>query len=358
MDGLGDYERRFRRAGLPLFIDDYSAREDVWTRVTPVLALVFLGQLLGAIDRDWSTAENLAALAGGLAFVAAVWVLTNRLRGRLPLARPEGVGQVELSLFVLVPALLPLIFGGQVTSALVTAGSNLLLLTVLYAVVGYGVLAIVSFAARRVGVQLASAATLLARAVPLLLLFAFVLFVNTEAWQVFADMDDLRLLAVSGLFAGVGTLFLAVRLPREVKALEAQVGKGPPLDRRQRVNVGLVLFISQALQVVVVALAVFAFFVAFGALAIDAAVVEAWLGHGPDVMTSFLGGDISRELLRVAAAISAFSGLYYAIAVLTDSTYRAEFVDELTDEMRTTFADRAEYLRLREASAASARPAR
>ncbi len=251
---------------------------------------------------------------------------------------------------MLVPALLPLVFGGQVTSAAVTAAANLLLLAFIYAVVGYGMLAIVGFAARRVGAQLASAASLLARAVPLLLLFAFVLFVNTEAWQVFGDMDDARLFAVGGLFAATGTLFLAVRLPREVGSLEAQVGEGPELDFRQRLNVGLVLFISQALQVVIVACAVFAFFVAFGLLAIDTAVIESWLGHGPDVVMSFAGVDVSRELLRVAAAIAAFSGLYYAIAVMTDSTYRAEFVDELTDEMRSIFADRAAYLRLRSAT--------
>ena len=36
-----------------------------------------------------------------------------------------------------------------------------------------------------------------------------------------------------------------------------------------------------------------------------------------------------------------------AIAVLTDSTYREEFLDELTGEMRETFRARADYLRLR-----------
>ena len=56
---------------------------------------------------------------------------------------PRTVGSVELALFVLVPALLPLIFGGQSRSALVTAGANLLLLGLVYAVVGYGLLAIV-----------------------------------------------------------------------------------------------------------------------------------------------------------------------------------------------------------------------
>jgi hypothetical protein len=37
--------------------------------------------------------------------------------------------------------------------------------------------------------------------------------------------------------------------------------------------------------------------------------------------------------------------------MLTDSTYREEFLEELTDEMRTSFKARAEYLRLRSAEA-------
>jgi hypothetical protein len=46
----------------------------------------------------------------------------------------------------------------------------------------------------------------------------------------------------------------------------------------------------------------------------------------------------------VSGAIAALSGLYYAIAVLTDATYREEFLSELTEEMRSSFALRADYL--------------
>jgi len=49
----------------------------------------------------------------------------------------------------------------------------------------------------------------------------------------------------------------------------------------------------------------------------------------------------------VSGAIAAFSGLYYAIAVLTDSVYRAEFLEELEQSLRETFVARADYLRLR-----------
>jgi hypothetical protein len=53
------------------------------------------------------------------------------------------------------------------------------------------------------------------------------------------------------------------------------------------------------------------------------------------------------ELLRVAAGLVAFAGFYCAIAMLTDSTYREEFLAELTGEMRASFQARSDYLRLR-----------
>ena len=48
-----------------------------------------------------------------------------------------------------------------------------------------------------------------------------------------------------------------------------------------------------------------------------------------------------RELSR------AFFGLYYSIALMTDATYRAEFLDNVAEELRDLFAARVEYLELR-----------
>jgi hypothetical protein len=50
---LEEYERSFRRAGLPLFSEDISAWEDIFNRSAPLLGLVFLGEMLGAGDLDW-----------------------------------------------------------------------------------------------------------------------------------------------------------------------------------------------------------------------------------------------------------------------------------------------------------------
>ena len=76
---------------------------------------------------------------------------------------------------------------------------------------------------------------------------------------------------------------------------------------------------------------------------------ESWLGNdgtaiGPTL--EVLGGSITitEELLRVSGAIAAFGGVYYAIAVLTDSTYREEFLEDIVGELRETFRLRTLYL--------------
>ncbi len=295
----------------------------------------------------------MGAALGGLAILLGAFGLVNLLRGRAFWSLPEDVGNLELGAFVLVPAALPLIFGGQVGSALATAAANLVLLGLAYAVIGYGLLAIVRWAGLRLFGQLGDALSVISRAVPLLLVFALVLFINTEMWQVFSGMPDAFLLLVAGLFVAAGSLFLIVRLPREVRQLEREAGDGPALSRRARVNVALVLFVSQALQILLVAVAIGGFFVVFGALAVGPLVRESWeVTDGSTLIAFDLFGSrvqVTEALLRVAGGIAAFAGVYYAIAVLTDATYRAEFLDDLTDEMRDTFAARSEYLRARAA---------
>jgi hypothetical protein len=349
MEDLEAYEQRFRRAGLPLLIEGWSAREDALPRAFPLLAVVACGELLGALNLEWSAWANVGALAAAVAALLGAVALSNRLAGRPVRALPRDLGPLELGVFVVLPAILPLVFGGQVTSALVTAGANVVLVALAAFGFGFGLLAILSWALRRVAGQLAASLLLLARAVPLLLLFAFVLFLTTEMWQVFAEIDDASLIGVAALLVGVGTLFLVVRLPREVRELEVEADAGPPLTRGQRLNVGLVMLVSQGLQVLVVTLAVGIFFVAFGLLAVDATVREAWIQtSGQHIGPRGLG--LTVELLRVSAMIAALSGLYYAIAVLTDSTYREEFLEEITAELRETFAARTEYLaRVRDA---------
>jgi hypothetical protein len=346
-----DYERDFRRAGLPFFIEDYSATEDVFTRAAWLLTFVFVGEMFGAIDLDWAWWQNVLAAVGGLLFLLVAFGIANLLRGRAFWSLPQDVGRVELALFVILPGLVPLVFNGQWQSGLVTMAANLLLLFAIYAVVGYGVLSIIRWVAVRLVGDLAQHAFRMFRAVPLILGVTVFLFLTTELWQVFAFIPIAYELVLAGFIATLGTLFIAARLPAEVRRIEEGEEAGPPLTRRQRVNVGLVLFISQALQVLVVAAGVMAFFVIIGLLAVGGEVREAWIGGNGNVLLEFpfLGEEIqlTQELLRVAGGLAALSGLAFAVQTQTDDTYRRLFLDELTGQMRDSFRERAAYLRLR-----------
>ena len=178
--------------------------------------------------------------------------------------------------------------------------------------IGYGLLFVVIWAAGRLIDQLGRSLVLLTRAIPLLLVFALVLFVNTETWQVFSSMPGEFLALVAAMFVVAGSVFLVARLPREVTALERAVAAGPALDRRQRLNVAIVMFVSQALQVLVVSLAVGAAFTLFGTLAIGAEVRESWIGsEGNVLLTINLFGSpaqITEELLRVSGGIARSPG--------------------------------------------------
>lgn len=350
---LAEYETRFRRAGLPLFIEDYSATEDIFNRSVPLLGLVFIGEFLLAADKNWSWWENGLALLGGMAILLAAVGLINRLRGRKWRAIPERVGRTELAVFVLVPAIIPLVFGGQLRQAALTIVANLFILGLVYLIVGYALLSTLRWAAVRVLGELAGSVAILARAVPLLLIVVLLLVLTQETWLTLAELPVEFVVLVALLFGVTAAVFLSARLPGEVRALERELGTdAPPLRRRQRLNVGVVLFVSQVEQVVVVSLGVFMFFVFFGLLTLPDSTQMVFLnGHKVDVLFSFELFDrelvVTRELLRVSIGLASFSGLYYAIAVLNDPAYRQEFLDDLTVEMRETFRLRGEYLQRR-----------
>ena len=187
---------------------------------------------------------------------------------------------------------------------------------------------------------------------PLLAIFVLLSFPTQELWLIFSNPTAGVYALIIGMFVGLGTAFLAVRLPREAKRLEQEAsGDSPPLRPRQLFNVGLVMFVSQGLQVLLVSAMIGVFLTVFGVLAVDDEIRTSWLGDpGNELLAVTIFGEqleLTSELLRVAGGLAAFTGFYFSISMFTDSTYRQEFLEELTAEMRQSFADRADYLKLR-----------
>ncbi len=369
---LREVEQWFLRRGIPHFIHDYSARRDVFTRSLKLLVPVALFEVAGAFQADWPWWANLLAAAGGFALLLGAWALVNRARGLPALTRPASVGPVELTVFVVVaPAVLPLVFGGQEADALAVVAGNLLLLGLIYAGTSYGVVPMSRWALARAAGQLGSLLALLTRALPLLLLFVTFLFVNPDVWQVAASLGAGGLAATSAFFAVVATGFVVARLPREVAGLSAFASweevasltagtpaaalvpsaaatppAATPLSRREWGNVGLVVLFSQAVQVLLVAVVILGFFLAFGMVAITAETTTAWTG-APEVLLELPAGDrdllLTSALLHTSVFLAAFSGLYFTVVALTDTTYRQEFYEEVVAEVRQAFAVRAAY---------------
>lgn len=353
---IADAERVLRRNGLPLLIEDYSAERDVFGRAAPFLLLVLLAQLAGAVNLTWSAAANALAVVGGLVLVSAVYVLLNRLRQRPWSTLPQSVDTPELAFFVLAPALLPLVFGGQVTAALVTAASNGALLVLVWFTVRYGFVSTLWWGMARIVDELAASLVRLIRLLPLLLVFSLVLFFNAEIWQVLDAVPPTATWALAAIFAALVVLALGLHLPDEVAAaLQDAVDRVPgardlpALTRTQRANVSAMVLTSQLLQVLVVSLAVGVFFVVVGALTVTADVQTAWGVTGGDVVwTATLDGValvLNQTSVRVAVSIATFTGLYFAISMLTDAVYRAAFMSAIGEQLTTVTRTRVAYRR-------------
>ena len=376
-DQLRAVERWFLARGTPHLIDDYSARTDVFGRTRPSLTLIFLFELSGALNADFSWWQNALALLFALGGATAMLAAVNRRRQRPTLERTGRLGGLELLLFLVGPPSITAVVGGQFAQAVGIFALNVALLGAIYLVTSYGLVPLTRWAFGKTVRELGAVAGLLGRALPLLLLIQIVLFINTEMWQVADGFDGAFLGAVVLLFLLVGIGFLLTRLPRELgrlatfesaDELKAAVAGTPaeallkgrvaavdlepaPLTARQRGNILLVALFSQGLQVVLVTIILGAFFVVFGLLTITPDVIESWLGHGGHELLSFHVGDrvvvLTQELLKISGFLAAFSGLYFTVVLVTDGTYREEFFDEILAELRQTFAVRAVYRRAR-----------
>ena len=374
-DPITETERWFLRRGVPHLIANYNAAEDVFTRALPLLTILFLFSMVGALDTEFTLWQNVGVAVGGFALLIGIWAAVNRMRGiRRLLARPRRVGALELAVFVFGPALVPIVFGAQFGNAAVVVIVNALILLVVYLGASYGVVAIAAWAVRHVVSDLGGALRIAMRALPLLLLFNAFLFINAEVWQVTSRIDLTLLLGALGLFVALGTVFLLSRLPGEVSDLatfgswedvaglcagtpmEGRVAQSDlpdyPLTRRQRGNVGLVILFSQGVLALAVSVFIGLFFVVFGLLIMNPDTLVQWTERPLNELysVSFRGDRIvlTEELLRAAGFLAAFSGLYFTVNAATEATYRREFFDGLLREVRQSMAVRETYLSLLE----------
>jgi hypothetical protein len=363
----------FVRRGFPQAIADYTARQDVWTRAWPFLLFVMLIELFTSFGDRFDGWAQLGVFVAGAGVLVGTFVTVNLVRGRRAFRLPDDIGVFELAAFVIAPAALPLWFSdrGWSGSALLV-GVNLAVLGAAYLITSYGLVP-----ALRVGVvqafrQLRTVIQLVARGLPLLLLITAFVFLNAEMWQVAHDFSPAFFGISVGFMVLLALAFLALRVPKEINELarfdswqtccdlvrctDAPIAQhlpvldgrppDPDLTRVELVNVGILLTISQAVQTLLVGTIAGVFYVGFGLLAVRRDTVLQWTTAtelNPLVEFGLFGDQVvlTWEHLAVSGFIAAFSVLQFAVASVTDATYRAEFYDDVARDVREVLAVRA-----------------
>ena len=370
---MTEIERWFIERGVPHLVDSHtdSVLLDAWTRALPLLVAAYVLLGFNALDiRNWTLAQNLAAAIAIVVILVATWAISNRLRRRALFARPTQIGPAELAVFLIGPVLPGLVFG-QYRDAAETFVFGIVLLAGIYVWSSYGVGALLRWGARRSGGQLTGLGPLVARALPLLLLFTTFLFVNAEVWEMAGTLTGASYVVVVLMFFVLGAGFVVTRVPGFIRSqnrfeswseIAADVVETPaaavdlpttgptldPLRPRQRFNLGLIVLFGQALQITLVVVALVAFFVFFGFMAIDLDTIVNWTGQvevNTFVEASFGGRTLvlSEPLIRVAVFLGAFSGMYFTVVLTTDETYRSEFANDIGPEIRQVLAVRCAY---------------
>ena len=371
-------ERWFVRRGVPHFIADYSATADIWTRAAPFLAFVLFAELFLTFGDEYQGWGQAGVFLAGVAFIVATIAVVNRLRGRSAFSLPNDIGPLELAAFVLVPAVLPAVVNNDAVldSLMATIAFNLAILGITYVTVSYGLVPLIGWSIARFFKELSGLVDLLAKSLPLLLLFSAFLVLNAEMWQVAHDLPPLFFGLIVSLMVLLGSAFVGISLRRsnpsdsdfsswdEVMRCCAESPLAdlapppatrpiapPPLDRATKRNISLMQFVGISIQVLLVALLISAFYIVFGLLTVREATILQWVTDDSldqaDLWwsTTLAGAEIilTRAHVVVAGFIGAFSGLQFAVSVLTDATYRDEFAADVADEVRENLAVRALY---------------
>jgi hypothetical protein len=374
-------ESWFVRRGLPYFIEDRKATDDVFSAALPLLLGYFVVDLMIVLSLRLTIWQRVGGAALGIALLAGLYMLRNLVKGERAFSLPRRISWIEFGGFVLIPPVVDFATRRKPKVALLDLGADLVAV-LLICLVASAVFPLARWAFRRTFQELGEVFDLAARALPLLFLFNSFLFISKDVWEFSGEMSRHRLWGVVGLFAVFTVIFLFYRLPDEVRRVAAHDDRTTiveacrmtpmetvvdrvmlhegalPLTRAQRVNVLLVLFIGQILQVLLLGVLVFVFFLGFGKAALSSELINGWTGK-PDgtnpqatvfgyKLQDYLHISVDERLWQVSLFLAAVSAFFFAISSLTDEAYKAQFYDRMNRELETAIQVRRVYLALYE----------
>ena len=376
-DGLlYETETWFVRRGLPYFIEDYKATDDVFTKALPLLIVYSIANLMVVLSLHLTPIERVAGAGLGVGLLCVTYLVRNLISGRSTFAVPERIGWIELTGFIAIPPIVDYAVRHKIGVTVADLCVDLGVVLAIY-VFTSALLPLGRWAIQRTFQELGETFDLAARALPLLFLFNSFLFISKDVWEFAADMGWHRLWAVVALFGLFTVLFLLYRLPEEVRKVAAHDDRMSiasactqtpmdgvydrivlhegvlPLNRAQRINILMILFIGQMLQVVLLAVLVWLFFLGFGAVTLTGGRIDEWTGSDKAQTVQVLGHalayhgfTIDYRLVAVSVFLAAVSGFFFAVSSLTDEAYKDQFFARMNRELETAIQVRRVYVAL------------
>ena len=338
-------QNELRQRGLPLVLEPRARLVRLVPRSASALmggSLFMLGINLFAAGVAEMSANDLAtpteskAIAAGsglllvLAFPVGWWLVQVLLR-----FLPPVVGTVLGIALIAAILTLPFVHPGTLGTSLPDA---LVVIVVILLATYWGVGAVMAWAFRRAARELNHLGSMVGRVLPILMLALLFSFFNAEIWQVVAQLSMGRTWAIVGVMAALGIALATLNARDEIsQIIRTYDDRSGARDLRfsERVIITAMCVLISLIQVTLLGVVVFVFYVVFGVLSVSPVTATQWIGSPPESFGGvFASLPLTKPLVQVCLVLAAFSGLNFIVSIGTDATYRTTFLEPALDEVR------------------------
>jgi hypothetical protein len=358
-------ESWFLARGLPAVLTVRARWRHVWPRSAPALtayativsALLVVYLLIGTsevyVDGAPTPVERIVLT------VIALAVPLGALLGWL-VSRVRRLAQSVIAMMAVVVSIVTSLIQGGIAHLLVTFA----VIAIILALTASGVGAVLSWATRLTGTQLAAMGALFVRALPVVLL-TVVVFFNPYAWAMAATTSQARLglaltflLTITAAFV-VSATFSWVRPmldtasashggAHELTGTPFASGPDPAvadrLTRGEHLNVVVVLAAAQLTHLMMVAVSTAAIYFVLGLIVLSPRLLAKWSDNGPSDGT-VLGMTIPvpQSLIHMTLILCVLTFMYVSAKSVADNDYKSRFLDPLIEDLHVTLIARNRY---------------
>jgi hypothetical protein len=222
----------------------------------------------------------------------------------------------------------------------------------------------------RIGRNLEHLRSEAARALPMLAVITILGFFTSDLWKIAADMSDFQLLGLFVFFVILGITFLWARLKNEIEVrwpdnisytdedirkawdkclaeweipVPLPVQAEPQLSRDQTRNMRFYLLFCQIIQVALLTVVVWLFFLVLGRITITTTILKEWFTGGPRY-PGLIPHWVSTQLLAATTLMAILAGIFFTVQAVTDEGYREEFFTNTVDDLTKAVCVRCAYV--------------